>query len=143
MPLRQQGRQAEFVNLPGRDPVLTTHHPPPGQLLGDPERFPLDGLGQLPLQTGRHQGIAAHPQQWASQLLGQGARHHHREAGAREAPWPRRHGKALQLGPTLGGEELLNPGNQTVGQPPSIGMNPQQRPCSRPLRIVKRDAETI
>ena len=131
------------MNLPGRDPVLTTHHPPARQLLGDPERFPLHGLGQLPLQAWGHQGIAAHPQQGAIQLLRQGAGHHHREAGAGEAAGSRRDGKALQLGPTLGREEPLNPRNQAVGEAPAIRMSLHQRLCPGLLRIQQRHAKAI
>ena len=96
------------------------------QGLHDPEGVVRRRQRPLACQPRGHQGKAADSIQRAVELLGQCARHHHRQAGACEATGPRGHRQAHDRGPLIRRQQLLHSSRKTIGEftPSRPGQHP-------------------
>ena len=94
---------------PGSRAIQPRHHPATGQFLHQPG-------GLLDRQPPGHQQKTAHPIKGHIELLGEGAGQHHGEPGAGESPRPDRHRQTVQLGPLIRRQQLLDTGQQLVGE---------------------------
>ena len=129
MGLLQLRNGATLTDLVG-PPHLTAAR----QGLHDPEGVLRRRQRPLACQPRRHQGEAADAVERAVELLGQCARHHHRQAGACEATGPRGHRQAHDRGPLIRRQQLLHSSRKTIGEfaPSGAGQHP-----AAALRIIE------